>query len=596
MSRARTARREKARSAAMEPAVHSAGAPPRWLQIAALALAAICLLGWFSTEAGDTDFWWHLKTGQYIVEKHALPVPDPFAYTTAIVAASHPEEAQVRHFNLTHEWLAQALMYVAYLVGGFPLIVFSRALILAGICGLAGLLAARSSSVYTGIAAAFATASVIYIVRADRPTIVTFLFVAVFVTLLEFRYALWSLPVLELIWANCHGGFFLGWVVLLAYCIEIRAADRQRLWLITVVSIAVSGLNPNGFGVVSTLLGYRQSPMTANLLEWHSPYLWGPPYGFDILLYMSILALAVAWRKVRLAHWALFIAFAGASLAAFRNIPLMAFFAPVLIASYLLPRVGEAVPSALPVLRRSIPWATPLILAAAIIAGVADARFFRMRAAEWSTPAGAADFILANHIEGRMFNVWAQGGYLMWKLWPHERVFIDGRALSESLNRDYQQILNNPSGPFDKVAGPRATLLDRYGIEVVVMNTFEYASGGIYPLALALGNTATAGWQLVYDDPQGLVFLRNPPPGMPVLPDKFERVFNHMDTECAVHIEHDPDTASCARTQYEFWMRSRRPDRALPMLRLHLMHTPVRDELAEQWWERLGGGPLPKRF
>jgi len=32
------------------------------------------------------------------------------------------------------------------------------------------------------------------------------------------------------------------------------------------------------------------------------------------------------------------------------------------------------------------------------------------------------------------------------------------------------------------------------------MNTFEYASGGIYPLALALGNPAGSEWQLVYDD------------------------------------------------------------------------------------------------
>ena len=50
----------------------------------------------------------YLKTGQYILTHHRLPVPDPFAYTTAGAAPAYPGEAATRHFNLTHEWLAQA--------------------------------------------------------------------------------------------------------------------------------------------------------------------------------------------------------------------------------------------------------------------------------------------------------------------------------------------------------------------------------------------------------------------------------------------------------------------------------------------------------
>src|SRR6201993_4511524 len=87
---------------------------PRWLQPLILVMTAICLIGLFSTEIADTDFWWHLKTGQYIVERHALPVPDPFAYTTAMNPSEDAREAVVRRFNLTHEWLAQVLMYLAY--------------------------------------------------------------------------------------------------------------------------------------------------------------------------------------------------------------------------------------------------------------------------------------------------------------------------------------------------------------------------------------------------------------------------------------------------------------------------------------------------
>ena len=109
-----------------KPAVEVVAVPRRWLEIAAGILALIFLMGLFTTEIADTDFWWQLKTGQYVVQTHSLPLPDPFAYTTAIAAQSHPGEELVRHFNLTHEWASQALMYVAYSIGGFALLVLIR--------------------------------------------------------------------------------------------------------------------------------------------------------------------------------------------------------------------------------------------------------------------------------------------------------------------------------------------------------------------------------------------------------------------------------------------------------------------------------------
>src|SRR5258706_9839534 len=212
MSRRQRAKTKK-RATEAAPAKTITAQAPGWLKPAVLALSAICLLGLFSTEAHDTDFWWHLKTGQYIVQNHKLPVPDPFAYTTAMNPPSYPGEDQVRYFNLTHEWLSQIVMYAVDSVGGLPAIVLARATLLAGICALVGLLAARrTGKFYAGIAAAFATALLATVVTVDRPMIVTCLFAAAFMTMLEFRRALWAIPALALIWANCHGGFFLGWV------------------------------------------------------------------------------------------------------------------------------------------------------------------------------------------------------------------------------------------------------------------------------------------------------------------------------------------------------------------------------------------------
>src|SRR4029077_4146611 len=135
-----------------------------------------------------------------------------------------------------------------------------------------------------------------------------------------------------------------------------------------------------------------------------------------------------------------------------------------------------------------------------------------------------------------------QGGYLIWRLWPQQRVFIDGRSLSETVYRDYNQILINAGSFADQVSGPREELLNRYGVQVVVMNTMDYVSGALYPLAIALANPISTEWELVYDDSQAVIFLRRPPPGIPVLSNKFGRVLRHLDRECTAYIENSPDT------------------------------------------------------
>jgi hypothetical protein len=92
-----------------------------------LTLAGILLLSIFSGEIRDTDIWLHLKTGQHTLETRALTVPDPFSYTSGMGGARYPGEEVTRYFNLTHEWLAQIVMYLIYLVAGFPGLVLAPA-------------------------------------------------------------------------------------------------------------------------------------------------------------------------------------------------------------------------------------------------------------------------------------------------------------------------------------------------------------------------------------------------------------------------------------------------------------------------------------
>jgi len=556
---------------------------PRGFRPLVLALSAVLLVGWFSPEISDSDFWWHLKTGQYILERHSLPVPDPFAYTTATAHPVYAGEERTRDFNLTHEWLAQALFYLIYRVAGFGGVILFRAAVLTAFCALAGLLAwRRCGGFYGALAAAFATAGVVSEFAVDRPYLLTFLLLAATIAILETRRSMWLLPPLFLIWANCHGGYFLGWVVVAAYSAEalFQAWREQplpgarRLWTAGAVAVLASGVNPNGFRILQILLYYRSSYMTSRLLEWAPPRLW-PPGEFAVLLFGAAALLLWAGRKVRLVDWLLLLAFAAAALTAQRNAFLIGFLAPVLIASYFpwKPR--------LPVFA---PYAAVALLVGALGAGIARGSFFQLRAAEWKYPAGAADFLLAHHVTEPLFNTYEYGGYLIWRLWPHERVFIDGRALSESTFMDYARMLYNHDASGGKSA---EELLDGYGIEAIVMNSFEYTNGLVYVLAPALADPAQTDWKLVYSDAQAMVFMRHPPAG--ALPLNSLRVLDHMEEECGLHLERQPRYPGCARGLGQVFARIGDLARARRWIGVYLAHHQGPDPEAQREYQRLLG-------
>ena len=540
-----------------------------------LILAALLLLGLFSPEAADTDSWWHLATGRFVLEHHALPVPDPFAFTTAGARDAYAGENVTRRFNLTHEWLAQAAMYLAYRAGGFAGMILWRAALLSAFCGLAGWIAyRRSGGHYRGIAAAFLAAWVASGFAYDRPYLLTFLFLAVVIAILEAGRPLWLLPPLFVVWANCHGGFILGWLAVAAYAADAwlqRRDWRAGAW--GAAGILASGLNPNGFQIIPVLLHYRHSFLQSKLLEWAAPPLW-PPQLFEVLMAGAALVLFWQRRKVRPADWLLFLAFAAAGLNAQRNIVLIGFLAPVLIAAY-VPWKRPA-----PTFTR---YAVSAAMAAALAAGVARGSFFQLRAAEWRFPKGAADFLLAHHVSGRMFNTYEYGGYLMWRLWPQERVFIDGRALSESVFLDYARIL------YDRDASdggrPARQLLDDYGIQVIVMNSFEYSNGLLYLLAPSLADPAQKEWKLVYCDPQAMVMMREPPPGVTAMDSL--RVIDRMEQECNLHIAMEPKYPRCARALGQMFSKLGDYSRARRWVGIYLSHPHAPDPEAEQAYAQM---------
>jgi len=204
------------------------------------------------------------------------------------------------------------------------------------------------------------------------------------------RRWMWLLPPVFLLWANLHGGFIMGFVVLSAYCAEslwlrLRGkpgAGEGRLWGVAIACVPAAFCNPNGFLAVWVLAAYRQSNLQNTLYEWQKPPLW-PPTFLNLLLLGAVSVLVWQRRRTRAVDWLLLGLFGAAYLTALRNTNLLGMVAPMLIASLvpwkrILPAWTE--------------WAAALVLLGALAVPFARGRAFQMRDAEWKYPAGAAGF------------------------------------------------------------------------------------------------------------------------------------------------------------------------------------------------------------
>jgi hypothetical protein len=314
-----------------------------WLRPAVLFLAALALFGWFSTAVADSDTWWHLKTGQYILQNRALPVPDPFSFTTYLGAPAYPGEETTRDFNLKHEWLAQVLFYLTYAAAGFPGLVLLRVAMVSAYSGLAGLVVfRRTSSFYRALTAAGVTALVAGFFLSDRPYQFTYLLLAATLAILEYRRWLWLLPGILLVWANLHGGFFLGLLAVAVYCAEALflrwrrqpVPDERTLYLAGAACALAAGLNPNGYLAIPVVAAYQKSDLQNALYEWAHGPLW-PPNLISLLLFTAAAVLVWQRRQTRLVDWLLLVLFGAAYVSAVRNTNLVGLIAPLLIASYI---------------------------------------------------------------------------------------------------------------------------------------------------------------------------------------------------------------------------------------------------------------------
>lgn len=431
---------------------------------------------------GDTDFWWHLRTGQWIWQNHTLPRVDVFSYTAA----------GTKWIN--HEWLFQAALWPVFVMAGINGVIIAKTAILLATFGLLYAAFAREGR-SSWLPAAVTLGALVGCTRFTvRPDLFAYLFAAAMIFVGERRLSLWLLPALELLWVNSQASFPLGVFLAGAYAL----AQGKRGIVPALVSAGITLVNPFGFELIRSL--FVHFALTGHIDEWQ-PTLAAVrgASGLRVWLYLVLLAgaLVAAGRAAYRRDWTRAVILVGLALLSLRAVRFVMLFA-VLAAPFIAAELFER-------------WRAPATVAAAILvvqlatlAGIVSNRFyvfervpqrFGFGVDETRVPLRAARFLREVPATGPLFNTYGAGGPILWECWPKWRVFIDGRLVlyDPELVRLEREARGSPD--------VWRTLEARYDFRVAFLETQR---AGILPELLLRDNR----WRLAYSDESSAIFVR----------------------------------------------------------------------------------------
>jgi hypothetical protein len=259
---------------------------------------ALPVLAALIANLSSVDLTYHLRAGDEILAARALPGVDTWSYT----AAGAPWVDQ--------QWGAQVVLAVTYALGDWTGLAILRAMLVGVIFGCVYVigrhrgLGPRRSALLTLVA--FAVSAV---ALALRPQLLGMALFAVVLLLVTDRHRhpgrLWLIPVITLVWANLHGSFFLGPLVLGLAWVEdavARAPGANRVLLVAVMSGLSACITPFGPMVWTYAVGLSTNPqVTQRISEWQATSLRSVP---GMLFFASALAVVVLIaRRGRMTAW-----------------------------------------------------------------------------------------------------------------------------------------------------------------------------------------------------------------------------------------------------------------------------------------------------
>ncbi len=480
-----------------------------WLGLALCGVVAALTLHTMA----DPDLWGHLAMGRLTLTE-GFPRADPFSYTAPGASI------------VNHEWLSDAVAYLAFQAAGPGGLVALRLLLLVGMLSVIGLQVSRAGG------APFAIAAVAALVVVGgfpwfvtvRPQLYTFAAFTVLVAALaraddgDGRWLVCT-PLLTALWVNLHGGVVAGLGVLCAWgslrlaqvaCREIGwrlppalargTPSRRMTWVIAgVLALHAPAALASPYGV--TLWRFFAETLAVRrveIAEWQPVALTnlGDGLGVFVLLVFGVWMASARGRARDPVHVVVLALVVLAALGARRHLALAVLAAAVLsapfVAAAFVPR-GEV---ALPVRSRALPLATLGVAATMLAAGLSRAGCIVIEPG--TVPRTAVAYLRAAGIHGNLAVAFDWGEYVIWHLGPRVRVSIDGRRETVYPPAVLAEQMAFAYGDSQWRHG-----LDRYGTDLALVS----------PRFAVHDRLASApDWRLAYDDATAALFVRRGSP------------------------------------------------------------------------------------
>jgi hypothetical protein len=524
-----------------ESGVRKRLADRRFLFGVTFAAAVLAFLG----PLADYDVWWHMRAGRLILESRAVPQTDPFSFT----AAGAPW--------VYHSWLSGVILYLVHQAGGVTALILLRALLLAGTLMLAWGAALRRG-VGAGLASVLVLAAALQLkMRAlERPFLFSLLLFVVFALVLQGCASsappqvarsrrrwlaaedgfLWgpggrllALPVLTVLWANLHAGFVSGMLLIGAYGAGeavglaarcgvralpdalVRGADGARfraMFIAGVLCLAAAVVTPYGPDV---LLYPFWLSHTVKLLQRVQE--WQPmPWMLNFAVFWSLLAFAVvifarslyfmvvAGRlRAEAAQFATDVLLVGGfgllAVRSVRHMEWLLLIVPAVLGWHLqsFRRVflerGERY-----VERRAYAYVACIVALAVGVWPLITDGLPRPGLAPYKFPVKACDYMAAHGLDYRFYNTYEWGGYLVWRFWPAQRVFIDGRC------EVYGDAVMGPAIAVEEGSAGWEQVLARWDVKMFIVRYRKRDSAHLF---------ADGRWRCAYWDDAAIIGIRD---------------------------------------------------------------------------------------
>jgi tetratricopeptide (TPR) repeat protein len=486
------------------------------------------------------DLGRHLENGKIVWQNKEVLTTNFYSYTEP-------------NFPFTnHHWLSGVTFYLLYLLIGFSgLVIFKIALLLAAF-SLVFKVASKKGNFWL---AALASIPAIFLLaeRTDvRPEIFSLFFTAAFLYVLsdfndnpKSKKIYWLIP-LQILWVNLHIYFLIGILITGGFILEkiiygsfnkpkenSEPLRRRGIFFLFSKNFKNNPLIKRGLHLLGSLILVSLiNPFTYKIFLY--PLQMFKNYGYDIVenkspfflehlmhdpailtFKISIAVLAIsfiaslAFRRFRIFYLLASLATIITSWMAIRDLPFLGLI--------LLPAASISLAPLWSSWQKQLKKKTSIYIKIILASSLSIIFIFL----SYSVLAGkifenkergigltfesnnSADFFKKENLTGPIFNNYDIGSYLVFHLYPKEKVFVDNRPEAYSAQFFTQDYI-----PMQTTEEKWQEQLRRYNFNVIYFTQEEGTWWGQTFLSQRLNDPE---WALVYADSQAVIFLRNKP-------------------------------------------------------------------------------------